>query len=310
MPRLLLIANPAASGFTGALHREVVRLLSDGFDVAPVWPDSADQARQAAAHAAERGFDVVAAMGGDGVLHYVANGLAGTGVPLGIVPTGTTNVLARILGLPGKPKAAARHLAASTTASPIDLAHVVAEAPDQPVRTFYGLFAVGLGFDAAVVDAAERQPYRKLHFGGFYYARSAFATATKFRNRPPTLRVEAEGRRCFGVATMVQVHDTYTYLGPRRIGLDPGATEGLTAMVLPTLSLRTAAALAPRLIAGRSVDGAADAEVWPRLAKVVIEAEPPALIQADGELLGEVAAVEVSAARGELWVAGLEEPSG
>ncbi len=308
MPRLLLIANPAASGFTGALHREVVHLLSDGFDVAPVWPDSADQARQAAAHAAERGFDVVAAMGGDGVLHYVANGLAGTGVPLGIVPTGTTNVLARILGLPGKPKPAARHLAASTTASAVDLAHVAAEAPHGAVRTFYGLFAVGLGFDAAVVDAAERQPYRKVHFGGLHYARSAFATASKFRNQTPTLRVEAEGNRCFGVAAMVQVHDTYTYLGPRRIGLDPGATEGLTAMVLPAISLKTAASLAPRLIAGRSVEGAAGAEVWPRLAKVVVEGEPPALLQADGELLGEVAAVEVSTARGELWVAGLEQP--
>ncbi len=308
--RLLLIANPAASGFTGALHREVVHQLSAGYDVAPVWPDSADQARQAAAHAAERGFDVVAAMGGDGVLHYVANGLAGTGIPLGIVPTGTTNVLARILGLPVKPKPAARHLAQSTTAQPIDLAHVVVEDPAGAERSFYGLFAVGLGFDAAVVEAAERQPYRKLHFGGLYYARSALATAARFRTEPPTLRVEAEGRRAFGVATMVQIHATYTYLGPRPIGLDPGATEGLTAMVLPSLSLKAAASLAPRLIAGRVLDGKAGAEVWPRLAKVVIEAEPPALIQADGELLGPVAGVEIAAARGELWVAGLAEPSG
>ncbi len=308
MTRLLLIANPAASGFTGALHRDVVHLLADAYDVAPVWPDSADQARQAAAHAAERGFDVVAAMGGDGVLHYVANGLAGTGIPLGIIPTGTTNVLARILGLPGKPRAAARHLAESATAHPVDLAHVVTESPDGSERSFYGLFAVGLGFDAAVVDEAERQPHRKLHFGGLYYARSAVGTAAKFRHRQPTLRVEAEGRRAFGVAAMVQVHDTYTYLGPRRIGLHPGANEGLTALVLPRVSLKAAAALAPRLLSGRTLDGAGGAETWPRLAKLVVEAEPPVLLQADGELIGPTTGVEISAAHGELWVAGLAEP--
>ncbi len=307
MARLLLVANPAASGFTGALHREVVAALTPAFDVAPVWPDSADQARQAAAHAVDGGFDVVAAMGGDGVLHHVANGLAGTGIPLGIIPTGTTNVLARILGIPGKPRPAAKRLAAATTAHPVDLAHVVVEGLDGVERSFYGLFAVGFGFDAAVVDAAERFPHRKLHFGGLHYARSAVGTAARFRNLPPNLHVEAEGQRAAGVAAMVQVHDTYTYLGVRRIGLARGPSEGLTALVLPRLSLGAAAALAPRLLGGRDLTGVAGAEVWPRLAKLVVDADPPAPVQADGELLGFAAGAEISTARGELFVAGVRD---
>ncbi len=309
MPRLLLIANPAASGFTGALHREVVGILGRSYDVAPIWPDSADQARQAAAHAAEGDYDVVAAMGGDGVIHHVANGLAETGLPLGLIPVGTTNVLARILGVSGRSRQAARRLAEAQTAVPVDVAHIAFEGPGGTRRSVYGMFAVGVGFDAAVVEAAERRPDRKLYFGGLYYARSALGTAARFRHRPATLRVEAEGLRADGVAAMVQVHDTYTYLGPRPLGVGPWTPEGLTALVLPRVDVRTASAVLPRLLTNRSLDGARGAQVWSGLSKLVVEAEPAALLQADGELLGMAAAVEVSPARRALWIAGIDPPA-
>ncbi len=309
MARLLLIANPAASGFTGALHREVVTILGRSYDVAPIWPDSAEQARQAAAHAAEDDYDVVAAMGGDGVVHYVANGLAGTDVPLGLIPVGTTNVLARILGIPGRPRPAARRLAEVAAASPVDLAHIAFEDAAGERRPVFAMFAFGVGFDAAVVEAAEKRPDRKLYFGGLYYARSALATANRFRGKPPTLRVEAEGHCADAVAVMAQVHDTYTYLGPKALGVGPGSPDGLTGLVLPRVDFRLAAAVLPRLLAGRSLDGARGAEVWTGVSKLVVEADPPARLQADGELLGVASAVEVSPAPRVLWVAGLEENS-
>ena len=67
MRRLVLIANPVASGFTASLHREVVATLTGPYDVTPVWPSSAVEARQVAADAASDGYDVVVAMGGDGI---------------------------------------------------------------------------------------------------------------------------------------------------------------------------------------------------------------------------------------------------
>ncbi|NNF62718.1 MAG: hypothetical protein HKN07_00540, partial [Acidimicrobiia bacterium] len=45
MRRLLLIANPAASGFTGALHRQVTESAAAAYDVVPVWPTSAAETR-------------------------------------------------------------------------------------------------------------------------------------------------------------------------------------------------------------------------------------------------------------------------
>ncbi|NIR41978.1 MAG: diacylglycerol kinase family lipid kinase, partial [Actinobacteria bacterium] len=53
-------------------------------------PGGPDEARGVAADAATEGYDVVAAMGGDGIVHQVANGLLGGEAALGIVPAGTT----------------------------------------------------------------------------------------------------------------------------------------------------------------------------------------------------------------------------
>ncbi len=76
MRRLLLIANPSASGFTGAALRDVEATLGSKYEVTTAWPNGPAESRQAAADAAADGYAVVAAMGGDGVVHHVANGLA------------------------------------------------------------------------------------------------------------------------------------------------------------------------------------------------------------------------------------------
>ena len=102
MRRLLLLANPSASGFTGALFRDVVRTLEADFSVDAEWPHGAAATRRRASEAAGEGYHVVATMGGDGVAHHAANGLAYTAAALGIIPAGTTNVLARIFKLPRK----------------------------------------------------------------------------------------------------------------------------------------------------------------------------------------------------------------
>ena len=112
MRRLLLIANPSASGFTGAALREVEATLGIAYEVTTAWPNSPGESRQAAADAANDGYSVVAAMGGDGVVHHVANGLAFSRTALGVIPTGTTNVVARILRIPMNAGKAATRLIA------------------------------------------------------------------------------------------------------------------------------------------------------------------------------------------------------
>jgi diacylglycerol kinase family enzyme len=301
MRRAVLIANPAASWFTGALHRRVVAERATDFDVTVAWPHGADAARSVAAEAADDGVDVVVAMGGDGVVHHVANGLARSRSAMGIIPAGTTNVVARILGIPTKPAKAAA-LLATAKARPLPLAHLATDSP-VAARSEYAVFAAGIGFDADMVLIADRRPTSKYHFGSVHYARSAAAALwTGYRKRPPNLRVECDGRRVDAVAVLVQVHDPFTYFGrmPLRLTDDPG--PGLTVVAIESLAMRRAMAVLARSTRGRSLDAVAGVHVWHGPEKLIIEAEPSSRFQADGELLGSTDWLEVTPVPEALWV--------
>jgi len=285
MRRLLLLANPSASGFTGALFRDVVRILERDFQVDAEWPHGAQATRRRAAEAAGEGYHVVAAMGGDGVAHHVANGLAYTAASLGIIPAGTTNVLARIFRLHGEPKRAAAAMA-SLPALPTRMAALEAETASGTM-TELATFAVGAGFDADVVALAEERPQSKIWLGGAHYAQSALSKLVlDWRNRPPNLSVTANGERADGVAAMVQVHYPYTFLGPIPLQITTGPVDGLAAICVANLEVHRSAEIFLRAMFRRPMAERLDAAVWHGFGELVVDAEPPTPFQADGELLG------------------------
>ncbi|MGV8977135.1 MAG: diacylglycerol/lipid kinase family protein [Cellulomonas sp.] len=109
-PRQLVafVANPSKPD-VAMLRTEILAAVADGRMPEMLWLETtvaepgAAQARQAV----EAGADVVVALGGDGTVRAVAAGLVGTGVPMGLLPLGTGNLLARNLDLPlGNPLAA------------------------------------------------------------------------------------------------------------------------------------------------------------------------------------------------------------
>src|SRR5690606_42165672 len=116
MARLMLVANPAASQFTGGDHRSILRSLTRHHLVEAVWPQSAADARTIAADAVTAGFDGVIAMGGDGIVHQIAQSLVGTDVYLAVIPAGTTNVFAPPEGRPTTPVRSRRFLTAEVPA--------------------------------------------------------------------------------------------------------------------------------------------------------------------------------------------------
>ena len=95
----------------GASWQAAVREELGEWDVELLHPRDAPAATDLARRAPASGYDLVVAAGGDGTINAIANGLADTGVPLGIIPLGTANDLARELGIPGDVRAAARHIA-------------------------------------------------------------------------------------------------------------------------------------------------------------------------------------------------------
>ncbi len=160
--------------------------------------NAAETGVAAARTAALDGADVVVAVGGDGTVRGCAEGLAGTGVPLGIVPHGTANLLAKTVGIHAHPKAAlatvlgtvdgsGRHVP-SRAARSRDRLIDIATADGKPFTAM-----TGIGLDAAVIGATKL----KHQFGWFAYAMSGAAhlalPPTRFTIRldddPPIERV-------------------------------------------------------------------------------------------------------------------------
>ncbi len=301
MKRLLLVANPSASGFTGASLRDVEATLGEAYAVTTAWPNGPAESRQAAADAAAEGYSVVAAMGGDGVVHHVANGLAFTGTSLGVIPTGTTNVVARILGIPLKAKTAAARLVSGHRRL-MSLVHIATESP-LAARSEYAVFSLGMGLDADVVAMSDRRPTSKYYFASVTFAGiAANQVIRNYHSRPATMLVECAGERVHAASVLVQVHDPYTYWGrlPLRFTPDPG--DGPTALVVERVSVPTAAGLAARSLLRGRIRKHERTRVFREFEKLIVHAEPSSAFQADGELLGQAESVEITPAYDALSV--------
>ena len=293
MRRLLLLANPSASGFTGALYRDVVSTLSATFDVDAEWPQGTDATREHASRAADEGYEIVVAMGGDGVVHHVANGIVGTTAALGIIPAGTTNVTSRIFGLPKRPKRAAAAIA-ELPSVPTRLARIESTIGGT-TSVEYATFAVGVGFDADVVERAERRPHSKIWFGGAHYAESAISTLlSRWRGRPANLRVDIDDERMDGVAALTQVHHPYTYFGPVPLHITREPVDGLAAVIAGDLEVHRSAEIFARAILKRPMKDRLDARVFSCFERLTIDADPATPFQADGEHLGMMSHIEIT----------------
>jgi YegS/Rv2252/BmrU family lipid kinase len=140
--------------------RTVVRKAMTELDWAePLWletrPD--DTGERLAREAVRSGVDLVLASGGDGTVTACAGGVAGSGVPLGVLPCGTGNLLARNLGLPLSLDEA---LAVALTGS--DRRLDVGTANDRPF-----VVMAGIGFDAEMLAGASEQLKKRLGWAAY-----------------------------------------------------------------------------------------------------------------------------------------------
>ncbi|NUR87969.1 MAG: sphingosine kinase, partial [Nonomuraea sp.] len=101
-PHLALLINPAARGGRSVSQLEPVvrRLRAGGAEVIVIFGDSAADALDKACTAVAERPDALVAFGGDGLVHLAVQAVAGTDVPLGVIPAGTGNDIADALGIP------------------------------------------------------------------------------------------------------------------------------------------------------------------------------------------------------------------
>src|ERR1700744_1411754 len=159
MPGVAFVVNGSlvhSGGHLVALCREAAK--RHGWDPELRLTEKAEAGVSAASGAALDGADLVVAVGGDGTVRGCAEGLAGTGGPLGGGPLATANLLARTLRIPGQPKSA---LAAALAAGGVDRTIDLAVADGVPFAAM-----AGMGLDAAVVAGTKL----KHQFGWLPYA--------------------------------------------------------------------------------------------------------------------------------------------
>ena len=234
--RMLVIVNPRATTMSVRLKQLVVYALQGRFEVEAVDTQRKGHAIELCRAAADEGYDVVVAFGGDGTVNEAANGLAGTGTVLTCLPGGATNVYCRMLGIPTDVVDATEHLLGRADAwqpRKVDIARV---------NDRWFTFSAGCGLDATVVARVDSHPRLKARFGPWYYAHAAVATFLKsYVVNPPHVVASAAGRETKGVSVFVQNAQPYTYFRHRPVHLAPGA--GLESRDLSGVVLTRANAL-------------------------------------------------------------------
>lgn len=278
---LHIIGNPIAGGGAEREIRKASALLTkEGCEVTVFMTtgkgDAETFARDIAEKANRSAAPMVIAAGGDGTINEVANGLAGSPVPMAILPFGTTSVLAREIGIrPGDAAAAVRY-ALTTPPRPVSLGRLTYA--DRSTRYF--LLMAGIGFDGEVVY--RMSPAIKRWIGKGAYALSAFRAVLLYRPQPLGIAfTKSDGSVIETTGTTVIVSNASRYGGD--FVITPGAE--LTA---PSLQLMVAQSSHPSdfvcLLAaigtGRRISGA----LYETVTSVRIDGT--AHLQIDGDYAG------------------------
>ncbi|MEY2533491.1 MAG: hypothetical protein QOF29_1401 [bacterium] len=301
--RMLVIVNPHATTVSSRLRTLVVSALQGRYDVDAVDTQGRDHATVLCREAAEEGYDVVVAFGGDGTVNEAANGLAGSATPLTCLPGGATNVYCRMLGIPNDiVDATERLLHAADDWRPrrVDVGSVNG-------RRF--LFSSGYGLDAAVVRRVDAHPRTKARLRHWYFAWAGISTfARDYVVRPPRIDVEVGGETVRGVTALVQTGDPYTYFADRALHvaedceLDDGTLAGA---VLRRAAPPDAPTIIARLFARRlRVVDHRQVHGWSGATEIrCVSADGRAIaLQVDGDYIGDAVEARYEVVPGGLTV--------
>ncbi|MEX2291700.1 MAG: diacylglycerol kinase family protein [Mycobacteriales bacterium] len=288
--RALLVVNPKATATTERMRDVLTRALASQAKLDVVQTEARGHATSLARQAVVDGLDVVVALGGDGTVNEVVNGLLADGPAAGlpalaVVPGGSTNVFARALGLP---------------ASPVEATSQLLDALREDRRRSIGLgqaderwftFCAGLGMDADVVRRVERKRAAGHKATPGLFVRQGLRQFFLHGNRSePALTLHADGRppERIGLA-LVCNSDPWTYLGSRPVRPCPHASfdDGLDLFGLRTLGTLSTLRHLRQILSrrarprGRSVLSLHDATGFR------LTADRPAALQVDGDDLGD-----------------------
>jgi diacylglycerol kinase (ATP) len=273
----LLIVNPASGqGKAAREKRRLLELVSNMPHIHTRLTSGPDDARKFAAEAAQHGYNLVIAAGGDGTINQVINGIGDSGVTLGIIPLGTGNVLAHELDIPRNDIVKALRVIGHGRIRSIDLG----EANGQRF-----LLMAGLGLDAHVVDAVS--PVVKDVLGTAAYAPAALDQLIGYV--PTDFRLTFDNgssysANAFGVIVANCGSYAYNFKITSEAVLDDGMLDVMVFESAPAEKLRLVGHALGAVFGQRIKDPNV---TYFRTKGVSIESDPPVKMQLDGDVCGE-----------------------
>lgn len=303
--RALLLYNPNATTTNLRVTDAIAAALSAQCKLDVEATKRRDHASFLAAGAVHEGYEVVFALGGDGTANEVMQGIAGSDVRLGIIPGGSTNVWARILGLPNDAMAAT-HVILDKLRDGDERRINLGTANGR----YFGVNA-GFGYDAEVVRYVERRYRLKravrqasfLYSGVLAYQGGAGGNHRWSRTRI-TMSVDG-GAPIEDLRSVVCCNaNPYTYLRdwPAQLCPEADLEGGLDLMALRRVSLYSLLRLVRTALSSEDVGDLRSTQLWHDCSEFRLTSPTPLALQVDGDFVGETNRVDFRLVPGALTV--------
>jgi len=286
-----VIVNPvAANGAVGKRWpqmRDTLQAEGGQFDAS--FTEGPNHATELAREALSAGYQTIVAVGGDGTLHEVVNGLVREGlvdpaVNLGIIPGGTGADSVRTLGIPHDYRAACHRLLRGKPDC-IDLGLITCVSQGQEVQRYF-LNVAGLGFDGEVAERVNRSS--KALGGTIPFLSSLFVKLLTYQNKTVEVTLDGQQRLQQKANSVVVCNGCYVggsmHIAPRA-ALDDGLFD---VIIIGDTSKLEIVANVPRIYRGTHLSHPKVDEY--RAREVRVKARERMFLQADGELIGEAPA--------------------
>ena len=231
--KVTALTNPVSGhgAAVAAAQTAIARLHHRGVEVVEIIGDDAEDARHLVGAELERGTDAVMVTGGDGVVSNALQVLAGTDVPLAIIPAGTGNDHAREFGIPTKDPGAAADIVVDGWTETVDLGRI---RDARGVDKWFGTVAAA-GFDSLVTDRANRMSWPH---GRLRYYIAMLAELSQLRMLP--FRMVLDGTKEIDAdITLAAFGNTRSYGGGLLICPNADPTDGLLDITMAHSASRT-----------------------------------------------------------------------
>ncbi|WP_180686707.1 diacylglycerol/lipid kinase family protein [Streptomyces gossypiisoli] len=319
--RALLVVNPAATTTSARTRDVLIHALASEMKLEAVTTEYRGHARDLGRQAAESDdIDLVVALGGDGTVNEVVNGLLHNGpdpghLPgLAVVPGGSTNVFARALGLPNDAVEATGALLdalreRSERTVGLGLTSGTKGTEDEAVPSRWFTFNAGLGFDAGVVGRVEQQRERGRKSTHALYVRQVLRQLLgEPSRRQGTITLERAGEDPVTDLLLCIASNTapWTFLGDRPMYASPKASfdTGLDVFGLSRMSTGAVARYGTQLLTSSPERGphGKHAASLHDLSEFTLHSKAPLPLQMDGDHLGLRTSVTFTGVRRALRV--------